>query len=73
MLSGNVRLIVIGRIPASSSLSAMSIGPVKVCWESMSIGAPIDICRALAPTTRAFSKRVSFGGPTVILFCSDVF
>ena len=73
MLSGKLRLIVIGRIPASSSLSAMSIGPVKPCLESINMGAPIDIWSALAPTIRAFSKRVSFGGPTVILFCSDVF
>lgn len=59
--------MVIGNTPAASSLSAMSIGPVKLCLESMSMGAPIDICRALAPTTLAFSKRVIFGGPIVIL------
>jgi len=30
---------------------------------SMSIGAPMAIWRALAPTIRAFSNRVSLGGP----------
>jgi hypothetical protein len=72
--SGNVRLIVIGRIPISSSFRAMSIGLEKPSETSTSIGAPIDIWRDLAPTIRAFSKRVSFGGPTKIFFSIlDVF
>lgn len=41
--SGNVRLIVIGRIPISSSFRAMSIGLEKPSEISTSIGAPIDI------------------------------
>ena len=64
--------MVIGKMFAASSLSAMSIGPVKLCLESINMGAPIDIWSALAPTILAFSKRVIFGGPIVILFCSGV-
>ena len=71
--SGKVLLIVIGKIPLSSSLSAMSIGLVSVSITSMSMGAPIDICRDLAPTILAFSNRVIFGGPTEILSSADVF
>ena len=41
--SGNVRLIVIGRMPISSSFRAMSIGLEKTSEASTSIGAPIDI------------------------------
>jgi len=40
--SGNVRLIVIGRIAASSSFNAMSIGLV-FSLASTKIGAPIEI------------------------------
>jgi hypothetical protein len=44
----------------------------SVTW--MRMGAPIEICRALAPTILAFSKRVSFGGPIKLFFSvSDVF
>jgi len=72
--SGNVRLIVIGRIPISSSFRAMSIGLEKPSETSTSTGAPIDIWRDLAPTIRAFSKRVSLGGPIKIFFSVlDVF
>jgi len=63
VLSGNVRLIVIGRMPISSSFKAMSIGFEKPLDTSRSRGAPMEIWRALAPTIRAFSKRVSLGGP----------
>ena len=74
MPSGNVRLIVIGRMPPSSSFNAMSIGLEKPSETSTSIGAPMDICRALAPTILAFSKRVILGGPMEILLSfSDVF
>ena len=65
--------MVIGSMPAPSSFNAISIGLVNPSDTSTSIGAPIEICRALAPTTLAFSKRVILGGPTVTLFCSDVF
>jgi hypothetical protein len=51
----------------------MSIGLEEPPETSTSIGAPMEICRALAPTILAFSKRVIFGGPTIILFFSDVF
>jgi len=72
--SGNVRLIVIGRMPMSSSFRAMSIGFEKPSEMSTSMGAPIDICRDLAPTILAFSKRVSLGGPIRIFFSVwDVF
>ena len=47
----------------------MSIGFV-FSSASTKIGAPIEIWSALAPTIRAFSNRVIFGGPTFI-FCSD--
>ena len=65
--SGNVRLIVIGRMLALSSFNAMSMGLEKPSETSTSMGAPMDIWRALAPTIRAFSKRVSLGGPIKIL------
>ena len=71
--SGSVLLIVIGKIPVSSSLKAMSIGLVSVSMTSISMGAPIEIWSDLAPTILAFSKRVIFGGPTVILSVADVF
>ena len=72
--SGNVRLIVIGRMPISSSSRAMSIGLEKPSEASMSIGAPIDIWSDLAPTILAFSKRVSLGGPIKSFFSFlDVF
>ena len=70
--SGNVRLIVIGKIPDSSSLKAISIGLERLSATSMRTGAPMDICRALAPTILAFSNRVSFGGPTEIFAFFDV-
>ena len=73
MPSGKVLLMVIGKMPAPSSFNAMSIGLGKPSEISVSMGAPIDIWRALAPTTLAFSKRVILGGPTVIFFFSDVF
>jgi hypothetical protein len=71
--SGSVLLIVMGKIPAPSSFIAMSIGPVKPSETSTSIGAPMEIWRALAPTILAFSKRVIFGGPMEIFSFSDVF
>jgi hypothetical protein len=51
-------------MPTSSSLRAMSMGLVRLLSTSIKMGAPMDICRDLAPTMRAFSKRVIFGGPT---------
>ena len=69
--SGSVLRIVIGSMPASSSFMAMSMGFVFSA-ASTKIGAPIEICSALAPTILAFSKRVIFGGPTMI-FWLDVF
>jgi hypothetical protein len=60
---GSVLLIVIGSIPESSSKSAMSIGPARASGTSIIIGAPMAICRALAPTIRALSNRVSLAGP----------
>src|SRR5437879_12917814 len=44
----------------------MSIGDIVPSGSSSSTGAPIETCKALAPTTRAFSNRVSLGGPIVI-------
>ena len=41
--SGRVLLIVIGKMPSSSSVKAMSIGFEYVSLVSMSIGAPIEI------------------------------
>ncbi len=67
--SGRVRRMVMGKIPESNSHSAMSIGLV-FSSASTRIGAPIEICSARAPTILAFSKRVIFGGPTVIF--SDI-
>jgi len=37
------------------------------------MGAPMEICSALAPTILAFSKRVTLGGPTVTFSFPDVF
>src|SRR6266702_2841034 len=59
--------MLIGRTPSSSSSRATSIGESRSCFRSRRTGAPIDIWRALAPTTLAFSKRVSFGGPISML------
>jgi len=70
--SGSVLLTVMGSMSAASSFSAMSMGPENPSETSTRIGAPMDIWRALAPTIRAFSNRVIFGGPTVILLVSDV-
>ena len=69
---GNVLRMVIGRIPDSSSKSAISIGPAREFGGSTKSGAPIAICRALAPTIRARSKRVTFGGPIETSFFSIV-
>jgi len=71
--SGNVLLIVMGSKPKLSSFIAMSIGLDTPSEVSTRIGAPIEICRALAPTILAFSKRVIFGGPIEIFCFSDVF
>src|SRR5205807_10115244 len=65
--SGKDRRMLIGRTPSSSSIKATSIGDSRSCLRSSSTGAPMDIWRALAPTTLAFSKRVSFGGPISML------
>jgi len=66
--------MVMGNVLALSSFNAMSMGPEKFLDGSIRIGAPMDICRALAPTILAFSKRVSLGGPTSIFFSVlDVF
>ena len=71
--SGNVLLMVIGSMFISSSFSAMPIGLESPSVSSTSMGAPMEIWRALAPTTLAFSNRVIFGGPMVTLPFSDVF
>lgn len=74
--SGSARLMLIGRTPSSSSIRAMSIGERVGSLMSNSTGAPIETWSALAPTTRARSKRVSFGGPisifsgSLVLTCS---
>ncbi len=61
--SGNALRILIGKTPSSNSKSAISIGDIEASTLSSNTGAPIETCNALAPTTRARSKRVSFGGP----------
>jgi len=65
--------MVIGKTPASSSFKAMSIGLEMPSEMSMSMGAPMEICNALAPTILAFSKRVTLGGPTTTFSFPDVF
>ena len=55
--------MLMGKVPSLSSFRAMSMGEVSRGDTSMRIGAPIAICRDLAPTTLAFSKRVNFLGP----------
>ena len=65
--------MVIGRVPVPSSFRAICIGLERPSVISTSIGAPMDICRARAPTILAFSNRVSFGGPIVTFWLSDVF
>lgn len=64
--SGSDRRMLMGRTPSRSSTSAISIGDMVPSGSSRSTGAPIETCKALAPTTRAFSNRVSLGGPIVI-------
>lgn len=66
--SGRVLRIVRGSILVSSSMRAMSIGPPRLSGDSMRMGAPIAIWRALAPTIRARSKRVIFLGPIATSF-----
>jgi len=61
--SGRVRRIVIGKTPRFSSSMAMSMGLERSLVGCIKIGAPMAICRALAPTIRAFSNRVSLEGP----------
>jgi len=63
--------MLMGRTLSSSSIRAMSIGDLDDCDTSMRTGAPIDICRALAPTTRALSNLVSFFGP-INWLCLDL-
>jgi hypothetical protein len=70
--SGNVRLMVIGKIAMPISFSAMSIGLETAASASTRIGAPMLICKARAPTILAFSNRVTFGGPTSIVLL-DIF
>lgn len=65
--SGRARRILIGRTPSSSSRSAMSIGDSAGSLISSRTGAPMETWSALAPTTLALSKRVSFGGPISML------
>jgi hypothetical protein len=65
--SGSLRLMEIGKIPDSSSWIAISTGSINLACNSISIGAPIEICNARAPTILALSKRVNFGGPIRIL------
>ena len=74
--SGKDLRMLIGKTPSPSSRSAISIGERVGSLISNSTGAPIDTCSALAPTTLALSKRVSFGGPisivsgSLVLTCS---
>jgi len=63
---GSDLLIEIGRASSSSSIIAVPIGPLYGPSMGMKAGAPIAIWRDLAPTIRALSKRVSFGGPILI-------
>jgi hypothetical protein len=65
--------MVIGKIPTPSSFKAISMGLEIPSEMSISIGAPMEICRALAPTILAFSKRVTFGGPITTFSFPDVF
>ena len=69
--SGSFLRILIGRTFSSSSIMAISIGDLASGILSR-VGAPIAICRALAPTILALSKRVIFGGPTQIFLSSLV-
>ncbi len=67
--SGNVRLIVIGKIAASISFNAMSIGFRNALFNPHQQELRTQlICNARAPTILAFSNRVTFGGPTFTLF-----
>lgn len=61
--SGIFLLMLIGSIPPSSSRVATLIGDMFLEGRSTRIGAPIDICRALAPTILALSNLVSLSGP----------
>ena len=63
----------IGKTFDSNSAKAISIELENASSNSIRIGALIEICRALAPTILAFSKRVIFGGPIEILAVPDVF
>ena len=71
--SGRVRRIVIGSMPRFSSSIAMSMGLEGATEASIRIGAPMAIWSALAPTIRAFSNRVSLGGPINSSFLEPVF
>ena len=63
---GSARRIEIGSASTASSSMAISIGPVYPPSKGTNGGAPMAICRDLAPIRRARSKRVSFGGPILI-------
>ena len=62
---GSVRLIEIGSAPASSSIRARLMGSEMSAGIGTRGGAPKESWRALAPTIRARSNRVSLGGPIV--------
>jgi len=56
-------LMVMGRMPASSSMFARSMGFVRFLGALRRRGAPKAIWRARAPVILALSNLVSFGGP----------
>lgn len=53
--------MVIGRTPSSSSIVAILIGSTLFSGMGIRTGAPIAICRALAPTILDFSYLVNLG------------
>ncbi len=55
-----------GNALSSSSEVAIAIGSLRFLSIVTNGGAPIASCNDLAPTILAFSKRVNFGGPTLI-------
>ena len=66
---GSARLMDTGSASSSSSVVAISIGPLYAPSSGMNGGAPIATCSDLAPMILAFSNRVSLGGP---IFTSKV-
>lgn len=62
-----MRLMEMGRTLASSSAMDRLMGSLIPSFSGMNGGAPSDSCSERAPIIRAFSNRVSFGGPISIL------